>query len=91
MPRDIFEDFMWHSSIGIDAALDGNKRFVTRLPNTKKARSMFTASSDNTLIHKTTRALWKITDDNNGIEPVFATDVLSEDDCAGVMENQNES
>lgn len=87
MSRDIFEDFMWHSSIGIDAALDGNKRFVTRLPNTKKARAMFSASSENTLIHRTTKALWKITDDNSAIEPVFATDVLTEEDCSEFMED----
>jgi hypothetical protein len=86
MSRDIFEDFMWHSSIGIDAALDGNKKFVTRLPNNKKARAMFTASSDNTLIHKTTQALWRITPDKGSIEPVFATDVLTEDECREAME-----
>lgn len=86
MSRDIFEDFLWHSSIGIDATLNGDKQFVTRLPNNKKARSMFTASSDNTLIHKTTKALWKITEDNAAIEPVFATDILTEDDCRDFME-----
>jgi hypothetical protein len=87
MSKDIFEDFMWHSSIGIDVALNGNKQFVTRLPNNKKARSMFTASSDNMLIHKTTKALWKITDDKSSIEPVFATDILTEDDCSEFMED----
>jgi len=86
MSEDIFEGFTWHSSIGIDFALDGSKEFVTRLPNSRKARSLFTASSDNTLIHKTTKALWKITDDQQAIEPVFATDVLSVEDCDGAME-----
>lgn len=86
MPKDIFDGFTWHSSIGIDIALNGNKQFVTRLPNTIRARSMFTASSDNMLIHKTTKALWQITDDKASIEPVFATDVLTEDDCRDFME-----
>ena len=88
MPEDIFSDFTWHSSIGIDFALDGNKKFVTRLPNTKRARAMFTASSDNTLIHKSTKALWRITPDQASIEPVFATEVLSEEDCDGMMEEE---
>jgi hypothetical protein len=87
MSQDIFEGFMWHSSIGIDVALSGNKQFVTRLPNNKKARSMFTASSENTLIHKTTKALWKITDDKSAIEPVFATDILTEDECRDFTED----
>jgi len=91
MPNDIFEDFSWHSSIGIDVTLEGNKRFITRLPNNKLARNMFTASSDNLMIHKTTKALWRITEDKAAIEPVFATDILTEDECREFMENRNES
>jgi len=80
MSDDIFESFHWHSAIGIDAELDGRKKFVTRVPNTRKARSMFTASGSNLLIHKATKALWKVSDDEQTIEPVFSTDVLNEND-----------
>jgi len=80
MSRDVFDGFLWHSAIGIDASLDGNKRFVTRIANTAKARSMFVASGENFLIHRTTRALWKLSDDKKSIEPVFDTDILGEDE-----------
>ena len=87
MSPDIFEGFCWHSSIGIDSTCEGgNKRFVTRLPNNIQARSMFTASGNNLLIHKTTRCLWKMSDDKKTIEPVFSSDVLSDDDVKAAME-----
>jgi hypothetical protein len=80
MGKDIFDGFLWHSSIGIDDNLDGRKKFVTRIANTPKARSMFIASGDSFLIHRTTRALWKLSDDKKSIEPVFDTDVLGEEE-----------
>ena len=84
----IFDGFLWHSSIGIDEALDGNKRFVTRIANTPRARAMFASAGDNILIHKTTQALWKLTDDKSAIEPVFGSDVLTEDDLKAFDESQ---
>jgi hypothetical protein len=87
---DIFEGFCWHSSIGIDSTLEGNKRFVTRLPNTKVALSMFVASGNNLLIHKTTRCLWKMSDDKKTIEPVFSSDVLSLDEVQTAMEGSEQ-
>ena len=77
-----YEDFKWHSAIGIDKDMDGKKRFYTRLPNTKQARSMFAIDDDNSkfLIHKTTQALWRVSDDGDYIERVFDSDILSEDD-----------
>ena len=78
-----FDDFMWHSSIGIDNQLYGNKRFYTKLPNTKKAMSMFIKASDDFLIHKTTQALWRLSEDGGSIEPVFNSDVLKEEDLLG--------
>ena len=86
MNQEIFEGFCWHSSIGIDSTLEGNKRFVTRLPNTRQARSMFTASGNNLLIHKTTKCLWKLTGDKQAIEPVFSSDVLSVDEVKAGIE-----
>ena len=85
---DIFQDFNWHSSIGIDSALDGNKRFVTRIPNNRKARCMFMASGNDLLIHKTSRSLWKISDDKKSIEPVFVNDVLTEDEVMDAMKEE---
>ena len=85
MSEEIFEGFCWHSSIGIDSTLEGNKKFVTRMPNNKQARSMFTASGNNLLIHKTTRCLWKLSDDKQTIVPVFSSDVLSVDEVAEAM------
>lgn len=90
MEQDIFEGFCWHSSIGIDSTLEGNKRFVTRLPNSRQARSMFTSSGNNLLIHKTTRCLWKMSDDKKTIEPVFSSDVLSVDEVKAAMEGSGQ-
>ena len=90
MSEDIFEGFCWHSSIGIDSTLDGNKKFVTRLPNTRVALDMFTASGNNLLIHKTTRCLWKLSDDKKTIEPVFSSDVLSVDEVKAAMEGSGQ-
>lgn len=87
---DIFDQFHWHSCIGIDAAIDGQKRFVTRLPNTRQARSMFVASGEKLLIHRTTRALWKLSEDHKSIEPVFDTDVLTEDDVKAAMTEEKQ-
>ena len=81
---DILRDFTWHSAIGIDCALDG-KKFVTRLRRSRRVMSMFEASGNDLLIHKTTRCLWKISDDKKYIEPVFGNDVLTEDDVQEAM------
>ena len=85
---DIFENFNWHSSIGIDCSLIWNKRFVTRMPNTIEARSMFVSAGNDLLIHKTTKCLWKMSDDKQSIEPVFGNDVLTEDEVREAMEEQ---
>lgn len=86
MSPDIFEGFCWHSSIGIDSSIAGSKRFVTKLPNSRQAMSMFEASGGSLLVHKTTRCLWRLSDDKKSIEPVFNSDVLSEDDVKAAME-----
>jgi len=75
--KDFLEDFNWHSSIGIDEEIAGHKTFVSRMKNTKKARSMFITAGNSLLIHKSTKALWKLSDDQKSIEPVFDTDVLT--------------
>ena len=84
---DIMEDFVWHSSIGIDCAIDG-KRFKTRIANNSRAASMFIAGGNDLLIHKTTRCLWKMSEDKKFIEPVFSNDVLTDDDLSTMQETQ---
>lgn len=86
--NDIFENFSWHSAIGIDFGVDGNKKFVTRMANNKTARAMFIVAGDNLLIHKTTKCLWKFSEDKKSIEPVFSTDVLTEDEVREAMEEE---
>jgi len=85
MADSLFDTFSWHSCIGIDEALNGGKRFVTRIRNTASARAMFTAGGENLLVHKTTKCLWKISEDKKSIEPVFSSDVLTEKDVEAVM------
>ena len=81
---DILEGFSWHSAIGIDCALDG-KRFVTRVPNTRRAAGMFESAGNDLLIHKTTKCLWKLSENGKFIEPVFSNDILSDDDVTEAM------
>lgn len=89
MKRDILDSFSWHSSIGVDVALSGDKGFITRLPNTAATRRQFIAASgDNFLIHKTTKALWRVSDDNHTIEPVYPTDILSEEEAKEITEGE---
>lgn len=72
------KDMKWHSSMD---NFEGQKSFCNSLPNNKKAKRMFIATdSGKLLIHKTTRALWRVSEDGKAIEPVFDTDVLSEQD-----------
>lgn len=80
---DIMEGFTWHSAIGVDDAL-GGKRFVTRLRRTRNAMGMFVAAGNNFLVHKTTKCLWRFSDDGKHIEPVFSNDVLTEEDVEAV-------
>ena len=88
MNEEYLEGFSWHSSIGLDSTLDGNKRFVMKLSNDKQARSMFIAAGDDLLIHKTTMCLWKLSKDKTFIEPQFSSDVLSEEEVKMAMEAQ---
>jgi len=85
MSGELFDEFQWHSSIGMDALLEGRKRFAVSLPNTRRARAMFVAGGNDTLIHKTTRALWRVSDDKTCIVPMFSTDILTEDELREAM------
>ena len=94
MKGDIFDNFSWHSSIGIDESIKGSRQFVTQIPNTERTRRQFVASGagdDNFLIHKTTHALWRVSDDKQTIEPVFSTDVLTEELARELTGDDDES
>lgn len=88
MDEDILENFVWHSSVGVDDFIGDKERFVKEIPNSKKTRKAFinTGSEGNFLIHKTTRSLWKLSDDNKKIEAVFPTDVLTEEEVKQIMD-----
>jgi len=81
-----FTSFTWHSSVGIDSFLSHSKRYVASLPaDSEYVAQMFRTAGrggDNReiLIHKTKHCLWKFSDDNSRIEPIFASDILSLED-----------
>jgi len=76
----VFENFYWHSAIGMDEELNMNKNFAVKMANTEDNIGSFIKAGDSLLIHKTTQALWRITDDKSSIEPVFGSDILTEDE-----------
>lgn len=84
--EEYLEGFSWHSSIGVDSTLGGNKRFVTKLANNEQNRKMFVAAGSDLLIHKATMCLWKLSKDKLSIEPQFSSDVLSEEEIKTSME-----
>ena len=76
---DFFDDFQWHSSTGINDNTKKSK-IIKRLPKTAGNLSKFVArDGGNFLIHKSSRALWKFSEDGNYIESVFDDDVLTDD------------
>lgn len=85
MGSDILEGFCWHSSVGIDVGLNGNKKFVTKMPFNKESSSMYVAVGNKLLIHKTTKCLWEISDDGKSIVPTFNSDILSEEEVKEAM------
>jgi len=75
------DDFEWHSAIGVESLAGNRSNVVRTLPNTASVRSGFSsASAGNFLIHKASQALWRVSDDGGFIEPVFESDVLTEDE-----------
>ena len=78
---DLFNNFFWHSSIGIDETVD-KKRFITKISYTESNLRKFVAQGENLLVHKTTKSLWKKSDDGKSIEAVFSSDILTEEDLS---------
>jgi hypothetical protein len=87
----------WHSAIGFDIVDESNQKKKVAMVNTSDNRAMFEpagypsqiriASKSGSvpgelLIHRSSRALWKVSDDGQRIEPAFADDIITigEDD-----------
>ena len=77
---DIFEDYQWHSSMEPAAGIS-KKKIIRNLPakNTVLSRFIQISKDGPFLIHRSTKALWKFSDDLQSIEPVFKDDILTED------------
>lgn len=77
---DFFKDYSWHSSLQINDNIRGKKK-IARLTNNKTNRNRFlrVAKDSDFLIHKATKALWKVSDDGESLVPVFEDDILTQD------------
>lgn len=84
---DLFDEFSWHSAIGEDSLTSEGNRVVSTMPKTAKTMSMFANAGGGLLVHKCTKALWRISEGEDSIEPVFANDVLTEDDLINGMKS----
>jgi len=80
---DIFDKFEWHSSCPVDSILGVSRKVIRRMANNSVNRLAFYSAGEQFLIHKSKRALWKVSEDGVSIEPVFASDVLDESDLEG--------
>ena len=82
----------WHSAIGFDIIDENNQKRKASISNNEENRAHFelagypsqvrVASGSRSapgelLIHRSSRALWKISDDGNRIEPAFSDDIIT--------------
>lgn len=77
---DFFKDYNWHSSLQLGQGIKG-KRIIRKLTASRQNSSKFIriASNSNYCIHKSTKELWKFSDDGKYIEAVFPDDILTEE------------
>jgi len=88
----LLSEKQWHSAIGFDVVDQSNQRKKVAVSNSADNRSMFEsagypgqiriASSNQSipgelLIHRSSRALWKVSDDGERIEPAFSDDIIT--------------
>ena len=76
---DIFEDFRWHSSMELNERVPKKKIIRSLVANKENLNKFIRVAKGSFLVHKSTKALWKFSDDQQIIEPVFQDDVLTED------------
>ena len=90
---ELLNNNQWHSSIGFDTVVSSHQRHKTSLNNTDENRYHFIAAglpsnerhasvagsgkAGELLIHKASRALWRVSDDGKRIEPAFEDDVIT--------------
>lgn len=87
--KEQFSDFTWHSALGIDDVINSKKRFVASLSvDDERVSRLFFAHGKQFMIHKATNALWKKTSENT-IEPVFGSDVLTNEDLETLSGDKN--
>jgi len=84
--KEIFDDFNWHSAVGFDDFHGGES--ISGIENTASNRGMFVEADDGLLIHKTTKALWRQSDDGSSIVPMFEDDILTADDLKSMEEER---
>lgn len=88
----LLQEKQWHSAIGFDIVESSNQKRKVAIANTEDNRSLFESAgypsqikvaskSGSTpgelLIHKSSRALWKVSDDGQRIEPAFSDDIIT--------------
>lgn len=77
---DFFNDYKWHSSLELGEGIKG-KKIIRKLTASRNNLNRFIriANNSNYCIHKSTKQLWKMSDDGKYIEAVFPDDVLTEE------------
>jgi len=75
-----FDNFSWHSSLEINDNIK-NKKIVRKLTASKNNINKFIriAADSSFLVHKSTKKLWKFSDDGESIVPVFPDDIITEE------------
>ena len=78
---DIFNGYGWTSHVEPKRGISG-KKIVKSIEASEKNLAKFTriSSNGNALIHKSTNALWKFSDDKKRIEPLYSDEIITEDE-----------
>lgn len=89
----ILEENQWHSSLGFDSVKGNHQQQKESVANTPQNREEFIPAGapsnarfasvagngkpGELLIHKASRALWRVSDDGRSIEPAFDDDIIT--------------
>ena len=81
MATNMFNDYFWHSCLEPKKGIAGKRIIRSIKADSDEMNHFMKISKDGSfLVHKSTKALWKFSDDGKTIEPVFKDDVLTEDE-----------
>ena len=79
MSKHKIEDIHWYSCIDFGEE-KMNQKQITKIPSSKIGQKFIRSHKDSSfLIHKSTKALWRFSEDGKHIEPVFEEDILTEE------------